>query len=164
MRMPLRTRIARSWHARDASQRTAWLALVVAALLAAAALLFAAPLRESIARTRSDVARNRVVLEVARSRSDESATLARTPAPAHAGDARAAIGRVLDREGVKNEAAAPSTAEGSEIRIVVPEVPFDTLVRALQALASEEGVRIVEASIIARVEPGLVRAELALAR
>jgi type II secretory pathway component PulM len=162
MRLPLGNRIARAFDARSSTQRSAWLGFAAAALAVAAALRFAAPLGESIARTRDDVARNRVVLDIARSRSDEAATLARAQAPVRTGDARAAIVRVLDREGVPH--AAAGDAGGGAVRVVLPQVAFDTLVRALAALATEEGVHVVEASIIARVEPGFVRAEIALAR
>jgi len=162
MRLPLADRIARALDARSSTQRTAWIVFAIAAIAVAAAVRLAAPLGESIARARDDVARNRVVLDIARSRSVEAATLGRAQAPVHTGDARAAIDRVLDRERVQHT-SAPGDAGGA-VKVVLPQVAFDTLVRSLAALAAEEGVHVLEASIIARVEPGLVRAEIALGR
>lgn len=161
MRLPLADRIARALDARSGGQRTAWIVFAITAFAVAAAVRFAAPLGESIARTRDDVARSRVVLDIARSRNAEAATLGRAQAPVFAGDARAAIDRVLDREGVQHTSAP---GDAGAVKVVLPQVAFDTLVRSLAALAAEEGVHVVEASIIARVEPGLVRAEIALGR
>jgi type II secretory pathway component PulM len=162
MRLPFADRIARALDARTSTQRTAWVVFAVAAVAVAAALRVAAPLGESIARTRDDVARNRMILDIARSRSAEAETLARAQPSVRSSDARAAIDRVLDREGVPH--AAANDVGGGAVRVVLPQVAFDTLVRALAALATEEGVHVVEASIIARVEPGVVRAEIALVR
>jgi len=163
MRVPFADRIARAFDARSGAQRTGWIVFAIAALAMAAAVRFAAPSAESIARTRDDVARNRMMLEIARSRSSEAATLGRAQTPVRTGDASAAIDRVLDREGVEHT-SAPGDAGGGAVKVVLPQVAFDTLVRALAALAAEEGVHVVEASILARVEPGQVRAEIALAR
>ncbi len=161
--MALADRIARALDARTSTQRTAWVVFAVAAVAVAAARRVAAPLGESIARTRDDVARNRMILDIARSRSAEAETLARAQPSVRSSDARAAIDRVLDREGMQHT-SAPDDAGGSAVKVVLPQVAFDTLVRALAALAAEEGVHVVEASIIARVEPGVVRAEIALVR
>ena len=161
MRVPLADRIARTLDARSGAQRTGWIVFAIAALAIAAAVRFAAPIGESIARTRDDVARNRVILDIARGRSSEAATLARAQAPVRTGDARAAIDRVLDREGVQHTSAP---GDAGAIKVVLPQVAFDTLVRALAAVAAEEGVHVIEASILARIEPGQVRAEIALAR
>ncbi len=163
MRMPLADRIARALDARSGAQRTAWIVFAIAALAVAAAVRFAAPLGESIARMRDDVARNRIILDIARSRSAVAPTLPRAQAPVRNGDARAAIDRVLDREGLQHTSAS-ADAGAAAVQVVLPQVAFDALVRSLAALAAEEGVHVVEAPTIARVEPGLVRAELALAR
>ena len=57
-------------------------------------------------------------------------------------------------------------AEATEgaFRIVIDAAPFDALVHALDTLARDEGIRVADATVTARVEPGTVRAELALAR
>jgi type II secretory pathway component PulM len=43
-------------------------------------------------------------------------------------------------------------------------VPFDALVGVLDVLARDARVRPIEANVTARVEPGVVRAELRLTR
>ncbi len=48
-------------------------------------------------------------------------------------------------------------------RIVLAEVGYDALIVALEALQRDARLRVVEATLTARVEPGIVRAELTLA-
>ncbi|HEX6136149.1 MAG TPA: type II secretion system protein GspM [Casimicrobiaceae bacterium] len=155
--------LARAWDARSAPQRAVWLAVALAVVTAAVLVLVAAPLSDAIGRTRADVARNRSVLDLARERVAEAASLARVSTPARATDVRAAIDRVFRQEGLGYASADARATEGP-IGIVVAGARFDALVRALDTLAREEGVRAVEATITARVEPGTVRAELALTR
>lgn len=144
------------------SKRRAWLVLASVAALVVVAIVVAMPLHDAIARKREDIARDRLVLDVARARAAENLTLARAGVPASAGDLRATIDRVLTSEGLRYaplEAQSPDAA----LRIVVDAAPFAVLVRALDALA-HDGVRVVEATLAARVDPGTVRAELALTR
>ena len=49
-------------------------------------------------------------------------------------------------------------------RIVFAAVGYDALIVALEALQRDAQLRAVEATLTARVEPGMVRAELTLAR
>jgi type II secretory pathway component PulM len=148
--------LTRTWDAGRASQRTAWIAIATVAMIAVAN-----PLRDAIARTREDIVRNRVELDVARARIAESAALARAAAPIQNADIRPAVDRVLSARGL--DYAVEAQGEGP-LRIVVEAAPFDALIRALDALAHEDGVRVVEAIVSARVDPGTVRAELALTR
>jgi type II secretory pathway component PulM len=151
------------WDARGTLQRAGWIAAAVAFVAVAALILFAVPLREAIARARSDVAHNRLVLETARARVAENAALARATAPAARDDPRAAIGRALAREGLAYVPADTRASDGP-IAIVIGDARFDALMRALDALEREDGVRVVDATITVRVDPGTVRAELTLAR
>jgi type II secretory pathway component PulM len=132
-------------------------------VIVAALVLVTAPLTEAIARARTDVAQHRLVLDIARSRNAESVTLARTASPPRTEATRTAIDRVLSQERVAY-APADAGSDAEPVRIVIGEARFDVLVRALEMLAREDGVRIVEATLTARVDPGTVRAELALAR
>ena len=52
----------------------------------------------------------------------------------------------------------------NRVHVVLSEVRFDALIAALDWLARDEGLRPVEASLTARVEPGTLRAELTFAR
>jgi type II secretory pathway component PulM len=116
----------------------------------------------SIARAREDVLRHAAMLDVARARSSEAAAVA-SPAPPDP-DAHANVERVLRAQGIAYR-RLPGNAQGDEgQRIVIDAVPFDALVAALDALAREARVRPVEANVDARVEPGVVRAELRLMR
>jgi len=156
--MTLRDRADR--YARAPASRGARLATgVLVAAVVAVALTW--PLRDAIARAREDVARQRALLTVARTRVAENAALERAPAAAD-GDRRAAIERVLSERGLRFSRVDPQGAEG--IRYVIDSAPFDALVHALDALARDAHARVVEASLAARVEPGTVRAELAFAR
>ena len=163
MRAPLPPALARAWDAQSASRRVVWLVAALTIVTVAVLVLVAAPLSDAIGRTRADVARNRSVLDVARGRIAETASLARASAPARTHDARAAVDRVFRQEGL-GYAPADARATDGPIGIVVPEARFDALVRALDALAREDGVRAVEATITGRVDPGTVRAELVLTR
>jgi type II secretory pathway component PulM len=142
-------------------RRTAGALALVAALVVAVVL--AVRLHDTIAREREDVARNRLVLDVAHARAAENVTLARASAAAKSGDLRAAIERVFASHGLRYAALDAQGSEGV-LRVVLEAAPFDVLVRALDALSREEGVRVTDATLTARVDRGTVRAELALAR
>jgi type II secretory pathway component PulM len=62
--------------------------------------------------------------------------------------------------------AAPVASATSEGRyaVVVDDARFDALVTALDALSRDAGVRVVAATLTARVVPGGVRADLTFAR
>ena len=149
------------WRVRDARHRSAWL-VIVAITAVILLVLLAMPLADAIARTRDDVARNRVMLDIARHRAAENETLARETPLAHA-DPRSAIDRVLAAEGLRYQPAA-SQAGDATTNIVIADTDFDALVRALDRLAREDAIHVSEAIVTARVEPGRVRAELALRR
>jgi type II secretory pathway component PulM len=147
----------------DASaERRAWLAFAIAVACIVAAFV-ALRLHDANARARDDVARERSLLDVARAHAAETLTLARASAPERSGDIRAAIERVLSANGLRY-AGVDGQRGDDALHIVIEAASFDALVRALDQLMREDGVRVVEASLAARVEPGTVRAELALAR
>jgi type II secretory pathway component PulM len=142
-------------------RRTAGALALVAALVVA--MVLAVRLHDTIARDREDVARNRLVLDVARARVADDVTLARASVAAKSDDLRAAIERVFASHGLRYAALDAQVSEGV-LRVVLEAAPFDVLVRALDALSREEGVRVTDATLTARVDRGTVRAELALAR
>ena len=160
MRLPLP--FARKIDAMSASQRIALLTLAIVVACAVAALV-ALRLHDAIARSQEDVARERLLVDVARARVAETATLARATAPERSGDVRAAIERVLTTNGLRYGRLDAQRGDDAQ-RIVIEAAPFDALVRALDELMREDGVRVVDASLAARAAPGTVRAELALAR
>lgn len=145
----------------DLSRRPALAGLAIVAALVVATVV-ALRLHDAIARERENVARSSLVLVAARARAAENVTLARTNVLAKHGDLRGSIERIFARHGLRY---APLDAQAGDDaqNIVIEAAPFDVLVRALDALSREEAVRVIDATLTARVDPGTVRAELVLA-
>ena len=120
------------------------------------------PLRADIGRTRAELSRATAALATSRTLADESAGLARDTPPVRGADLRTAVARVLAERGLR--AAGALDVKDNRITVVLPDARFDSLVGALEALRTSEGLRAVEATLTPRVEPGTVRAELVLAR
>lgn len=106
---------------------------------------------------------NVAALAAARTMTEEAAGLARTAAPSSPADARAGLERVLGQRNLRS-AVTQLDWQDNRARVVFAAVGYDALIVALEALQRDEKVRIVEAAINARVEPGMVRAEITLAR
>jgi general secretion pathway protein M len=140
--------------------------IVAAAIVVAAAVLWSlvyVPMRDDIARTRDALARERAALAVARAQVDESLALERGTARNPATEPRAAVERVLSERGLRAP-ATPIDVKDGRVHVVVDAAPFSTLMSALGTLARDDDLRVVEGTLIARVEPGSVRADLTLAR
>ena len=105
----------------------------------------------------------RSALAQARKMADEMVSLARTAPARRATDARAELERVLAERGLRSAVTQLDWQDG-RARIVFADVGVDALVSLLEALQRDAQLRIVEATLTARVEPGTVRAELTLAR
>jgi len=139
---------------------------VIGAIVVAIALVWGLvwqPLRSDIQRTQEDRMRIGALLAQTRASFDEGAGLARASPKPSAVDPRSAVTRALTDHGIR-VAAGGVDLRDDRVRIVLPDVRFDALVAALTALANDEGLRPVEATLTARVEPGAVRAELTFAR
>lgn len=156
--------ITTTWDAARPAQRVLFAAIVVVLAVVLGVFYVAMPLGEAIARAKSDVARDRRVLDIARARVNENASLARDSAAVHAGEPAPAIDRVLSRQGLQFVASGSKPADPGRLSIVIAQARFDTLVRALEVLAHDEGIQVVEATLTALVDPGFVRAELTLRR
>lgn len=156
--------ITTTWDAARPAQRVLFAAIAVVLAVVLGVFYIAMPLREAIARSMSDVARSRLVLDVARARVNESASLARDSPAVHAGEMAPAIDRVLSRQGLQFVATGSKPADDGRLSIVIAQARFDALVRALEALAHDEGIHVVEATLTALVDPGFVRADLTLRR
>jgi type II secretory pathway component PulM len=121
------------------------------------------PLRSDMARTRDERMRVAALLTQNRASFDEGAGLARASPMANSADPRSAVARALADQGIRIPAGSVDLRD-NRVRVVLPDVRFDALVAALAALVRDEGLRAVEATLTARVEPGTVRAELTFAR
>lgn len=144
------------------ARRGFWLPLAIAVAVVAA-LLIALRLSDAIARARDDVSRSRLALDIARARIADSASLAQANAPAKGDDVRGAIDRALSARGLHYSRVDAQAGDGTE-RVVIDSAPFATLARAIDDLSRVDGVRVVDATLTARVDPETVRAELAFTR
>jgi type II secretory pathway component PulM len=143
--------------------RTRRLAVALAAVVVLAATVgVTIAANASIATARDAVLRQRAMLDVARARAKESATLERTRPPA-----RIALADAIDttlRAHVVAYRRTGDAAQRDAESVVIDAVPFDVLIHALDTLARDHAVRPVEANVAARVDAGSVRAEHTLAR
>ncbi len=103
------------------------------------------------------------VLAAARRMNDEIAGLARAPTAQTAPDARATLERILAQRNLRSSVTQLDWQEG-RARLVFAAIGYDALIAALEALQREGQLRPIDATLTARVEPGMVRAELTLTR
>ena len=136
---------------------------VIAVLLAVTLAIAWQPLTDAISRARDDVARTRVELAIARERAAETESLVRGAAPSSTADVRSAVTRVFGEHSLQSTPVDAKSADG-RFAVIVADARFDAVVNAIDALASNEGIRLVEGTVTARVDPGSVRAELTFAR
>jgi type II secretory pathway component PulM len=155
--------LARWWSAKSRGERVvaAGIALVAAAALAWWGLW--QPLARDVVATRTANARGAAALAEARRMGEEIALLGRTAPPPAAADPRAELERVVAQYGLRAAVAQQDWKDG-RATLVFPAVGFDGLVALLEALQRDARLRVVAASLAARVEPGTVRAELTLTR
>jgi type II secretory pathway component PulM len=152
-----------AWNRAGAREQLAAAAIAVAVVTAVAILWIVMPLHDAVGRVREDLTRERMLLEVARAHRAEDAGLAQVATPAQDTQGAADIDQVLAKHGLAPLSPARAGADG-RIDVVIPDAAFAALVPALDDLARESGIRIAVATLLARVEPGSVRAELVLAR
>jgi type II secretory pathway component PulM len=154
---------ARWWGAKAHGERRIVAALTTIIVAAIGWLVVWQPLQRDVAALSASVpAQRRAVVEGQRM-ADEMAGLARAGAVAAAGDPRADLERVLTQRGIRGAATQIDWQEG-RARVVFATVAIDTLIPTMEALQRDAGLRVVDATLTARVEPGNVRAELVLAR
>ncbi len=102
------------------------------------------------------------VLATARAQGEDLLALQRASMRAPAADLRAAVERAAVARGLKL-AATPDAAEG-RVRLTLDAVSLDDLVALIDTLSRTESVYVAGATLVTRVEPGTVRAELVFAR
>ncbi|MCC6195889.1 MAG: type II secretion system protein M [Burkholderiales bacterium] len=140
--------------------------IAVAGVVVAAALgwtLVWQPAVADIARLERDLPRQRAVLAAARAQADAIVALERTPAPVRTQEPLAAVERVVAERGLRPAVSLLDFSEG-RVRITFAAIRFDALPGLVDALAKTAGVRVTDAVVTHRVEPGMVRAELVLVR
>jgi type II secretory pathway component PulM len=136
-------------------------------LIAVAVALFWAaiwqPLAHDTVAMRAAQNGSAAALAAARRMTDEIAGLARTSDMPVAADARGSLERVLAQQNLRSAVTQLDWQDG-RARVAFAAVRFDALIVALEALQRDTQLRAVEATLTARVEPGMVRAELTLSR
>ncbi|MCC7325992.1 MAG: type II secretion system protein M [Burkholderiales bacterium] len=155
--------MANAWDRASKRERTL---LGVAALV----VLFAAgwawlwqPMNADITRLQRDLPRAKSTLDAARAQADDLVALQRVTVPVKSADPRSAVERVLGERGLRSEVTSLDVQDG-RVRMTFAAVRFDALPALLATLATADALRVVDAVLTARVEPGIVRAELTLGR
>ena len=154
---------SRAWDRMSRRERTLTGAAACAVLVAAAWSLVWQPMQDDSLRMRRDLQRERAVLGTARAQAAEIAGLQRGNQLNFSGDPRLAIERVLGERGLK-AALTSLDVKDNRTTITFTAIGFDALVGLLDTLAKADGLRVIEATLVSRVDPGTVRAEIALAR
>lgn len=136
------------------------------AVLAGAAVLWVAvwqPLRRDAEALRTAHSVDATALAAARKMTEEAAGLARTagaPAPV---DPRTTLERILVQHNLRGAVTQLDWQEG-RAHVVFASISYEALIASLEVLQREGRLRAVDAMLTARVEPGIVRAEITLAR
>jgi type II secretory pathway component PulM len=159
-----RENLAHWWHVRSRGERT-WLGVIVTAIVLSVLWLFVwQPLVRDTDRLVQRAPLDRAALAEARRASDEIAGLARSAPAPQVGDPRAALDAALAAKNLKGVATQIERIDNERLRVTFERIDFDALAVALDALQREARVRAVEVVATARVEPGLVRADVTLTR
>ena len=159
-----REALAGWWHVRSPSERR-WLRVIVAVVALALLWLLAwQPLVRDIGRLVQRLPLDEAALAEARRASDDIAGLSRSAAAAQASELRAALDAVLAAKNLKGTTAQIERIDSDRIRATFERIDFDTLAATVDALQREGRLRAVEVVATARVEPGLVRADVTLTR
>jgi type II secretory pathway component PulM len=161
--LALPPQLARWWARKTGAERRVTVAVVALAAAALAWLGVWQPLTRDVASMRAAQPREAAELVEARRMVGEIAGLARGGAALPATDPRADVERVLVAHGLRGLATQIDATDGRP-RVVFNAVPFDKLMAALETLQRDAQLRLIDATLTARVEPGTVRAELTLVR
>jgi type II secretory pathway component PulM len=102
-------------------------------------------------------------LTAARAQATDLAALARDAKSVPGADTRAVVERVIAERGLRPALSSIDIQDG-RVRVLFNSVRFETLAATLDALARTDGVRLADAVLTTRVEPGTIRAELTFVR
>jgi type II secretory pathway component PulM len=151
------------WSAKAPRERRLLAALFGIAVATVLCMWLWQPMTRDIAAMRIAQGPTAAALVDARHAVEEMAGLTRAPVPAAPTDDRASLERVLAQHDLRGGLTQVSW-QGGRAHLVFGVVGFDALIAALEALQREARLRVIEATLTARVEPGTVRAELTLGR
>jgi len=148
------------WDGLSARERAFLIAGAIVVLAALAWGIAVDPLARLVPEARRDAARAALALDLAQR--DAQAASTRSTAPAR-GPIEADL-RQAFAQGKIDPADATIVAAGGRVTLTFASIGFDTMLGLLDTLAREHAIHVVEATILPRVEPGRVRADLVLAR
>jgi type II secretory pathway component PulM len=160
---PIPAVVTQWWSTKASRERRVLTTLIgMASAIVLWALLWQ-PLVRDLAAMRLAQGQGAANLVAARRMAEEMHGLSRAPAPAAPADDRASLERVLAQHGMRGGAIQITWQDG-RAHLVFAAVGYDALVAALEALQRDARLRVIEATLTARVEPRTVRAELTLGR
>ena len=154
--------VPRAWDRASPRERVAIVAGLAVVLGALGWAFVWQPLTRDLDRMRESSPLDTATLNRARAMADDIAGMSRS-APVSRGELRSTVERALGDRGLRAPAVAIEPQD-DRVKVIVPAVPFATLVAALDAIRKDTAAFVVEGVITPRVEPGTVRAELVLAR
>jgi type II secretory pathway component PulM len=151
------------WQAWSLRERSLIALAVVVIVLGAGWPLLWAPIERDVAQSDLALARARADAAASREAAAEIASLARTPVKPRNSDLSAAFDAVIDQQALRDKFTSANVTDG-RIRVTFAAIDATALAALVDALGREELLFVRDALLAARVEPGLVRAELTLAR
>jgi type II secretory pathway component PulM len=155
--------IARWLAEKTRSERRIVVAIAAAVGVALLWLAIWQPLRADTEALRTTRDVNAAALAAARKMTEEAAGLARTTTAPATVDSRTVLERTLNQHNLRGAVTQLDWQEG-RAHVVFAAVSYEALIGLLEALQRDAGVRAIDATLTARVEPGTVRADLTLAR
>ena len=156
-------RLSRWWAAKKPYERRIVAAFAVLVVVTLGWLALWQPLQQDLAAMRGAAPAERGALAEGERMAAEIAALTRAAPLPPPPDAQSALERILSERGLRGSGTQVDWRDG-RARVAIDAVRFDTLVAALEVLERDAKLRIVEATLTARVDPGTVRAELVVAR
>ncbi len=159
-----REAFAHWWQVRSRAERRVLAALATLLAVAIVWLALWQPIVRDTDRLVQRAAADRATLVEARRASDEIAGLARAAPAAASADPRAAFDAVVTARNLKGAAAQIERVGNDRLRVTFDSIGFDALAGVLDALQREARLRAVDVVATARVETGLVRADVTLTR
>jgi type II secretory pathway component PulM len=161
--IPVPDALRRTWDRMSRRERRFAGTAASVVLAAVAWSLVWQPMQDDSLRMRRDLQRDRAVLATARAQAAEIAGLQRGTQRDFNGDPRVAIERVLGERGLKSALTSLEVKDG-RTTITFAAIAFEGLVGLLDTLAKVDGLQVVDGTLVSRIDPGTVRAEIALSR
>lgn len=161
--MTIAERLRGAWLHASSRERVLVVAGTIVVVAALGQALLWEPLVRDLERTDQALASARVRAMQLQQAANEVAGLEREAKSPRTADPRAAAERIVIAAGLRGELTAIGINDG-RVRLTFAAIDFAALNALIAQLGRDEQLFLVEALVAARVVPGSVRAELALAR